>query len=208
MLNIICNLNPLISPLITIPEFAIYKFVNCGPCDDVMLRCDLLDDPVGDGILDIISPDLADNGDVVYLCEDLLVPLLGTSSDGLWLKVGVLNGDGVPEYCLDVDPVDDLALLNRPEPVCLIIGLLGPIITRGLFLGMFNTLVPLGIPCRMFFVCDLVTTLIPNFGSLNLTVRHFLVFLLLVDSIFLRIIRRFPDCTNFLTNFLFIFLFL
>ena len=36
MLNITCNLNPLISPVITSPEFAFHTGTNCGPWDDLL----------------------------------------------------------------------------------------------------------------------------------------------------------------------------
>ena len=60
VLKIICNLIPLISPLITNPEFAIHEGVNCGPVDDDKLRyLDVDLDIIGVGILEIISLDLA-----------------------------------------------------------------------------------------------------------------------------------------------------
>src|SRR5437763_13230329 len=47
--KIICNRNPLISPLITIPAFALHIGTNCGPCE---LRS-LLDRDWCEGALDI-----------------------------------------------------------------------------------------------------------------------------------------------------------
>src|SRR5256714_10585800 len=113
--KIICNLYPLMSPLITTPEFAIHKGVNCGPFDDddELRDHDVLFDGVG--ILEIISSDLA-------LCAyDGVVDLLFTldnitdsshnrdcDNDGgsfvfrLGDLLGVLNDDGDLLYCLDV----------------------------------------------------------------------------------------------------------
>src|SRR6266480_946473 len=128
VLNIICNLNPLISPLITNPEFAIHVGINCGPIDDDRLRELDLDeglDGTGVGILEIISPGpalCAHDGVVVLLllltllCLDIGVCCRDIGNDGGSLVplpgdlLGVLNGEGVLLYRLDIsengDPIN------------------------------------------------------------------------------------------------------
>src|SRR5436190_18448449 len=49
VLKITCSRNPLISPLITIPAFALHIGINCGPCE----LCSLLDWDYCEGTLDI-----------------------------------------------------------------------------------------------------------------------------------------------------------
>ena len=117
VLNIICNLNPFISPLITNPEFAIHVGINCGPLDDGL-------DDTGVGILEITSLDPAlctHDGVVVLLllltllCLDIGVCCHDSGNDGGSLiplsgdLFGVINGEGDALYCLDAcengDPI-------------------------------------------------------------------------------------------------------